>query len=64
LWIDTHEFHYLDPKKYINATSEERDNFTKEYWDKFDPFHRDSSDVETYAEFIDRINDVILKLKK
>jgi broad specificity phosphatase PhoE len=63
LWIDTHEFHYIDPVKFRTITKEERDNMVKEYWRKQDPFYRDAESVETFEEMVLRVHNVLKKLK-
>ena len=64
LWMDTHEFHYIDRVKYRNITTEQRDEMSKEYWRKQDPLYRDAENVESFADLVNRVNNVAIKLKK
>lgn len=64
LWIDVHEFDYINPARHINITLKEREKMMAEYWQRKNPFYKESLDVESFVEFIERVNIVILKLKK
>ena len=64
LWLDTHEFEYVDTIRYRNISSEQRDLNAREYWERADPYYKDAETVENFVEMVERANRVILKLKK
>lgn len=64
LWIDLHEFDYINPKRHIGINLKKREKIVTEYWQKENPFYKDSSNTESFMELVERVNVVILKLKK
>lgn len=64
LWLDVHEFDYLDRGPFLNKPKEEFEKHAKEYWSKADPFVRFLPERETFQEFVDRVHGTILKMQK
>ncbi len=64
LWLDIHEFDYLNKNKKINTDFETYRNHAKDYWLKCDPYYYDDKEKENFKDFVDRVNKVILKIKK
>lgn len=58
-----HEFHYLNPQKFIGKSGEEKKQISKNYWITANPFYRDADDTETFDEFVRRVHNLILSLK-
>ena len=64
VWLDTHEFNHMSFA--TTSSFAEKQSFEEmhsKYWDKLDPSEKDM-EGESFKEFVDRVNVVILKLKK
>lgn len=57
------EFVYLPHEKYLNTTQTRRQAAVDEYWQQCNPQQKNSNEAESFAEFIDRIEMVIEKLR-
>lgn len=64
LWLETHEFSYLDKKNLAELTVEKLRERAQGYWEQNDPFHKDGLNQESFGEFTERVNSLILKMKK
>lgn len=64
LWYDLHEFDYVNPESLIYLSVEHRKLTEQNYWDRLDPFVRDSPERENFKEFVDRVIKIIEKLQK
>ena len=53
------EYTYLEPSRYSNTTMAERKPFVEEYWKRGDPFYQDGHGAETFAQFIERVQNVL-----
>jgi probable phosphoglycerate mutase len=56
---DVHEFTYLDAKRCVAMTYDERRPLVEEYWQRGDPTYRDCEDSECFASFMARIGAVL-----
>lgn len=61
---DIHEFTFLDPQKYKGTTFTERQPHSKAYWEKADPFHKDSAFAESFAEFMQRCLNTLARMQQ
>jgi len=52
--LGTHEFDYLYASKWDGTTSLQRKPAVEQYWQRADPYYRDSETSETFADLIDR----------
>ena len=50
------EFIYLSPEKSTGITAAEKETLDNAYWNKADPFYRDSPQTETFQEVVERID--------
>ncbi|MEK7136468.1 MAG: phosphoglycerate mutase family protein [Patescibacteria group bacterium] len=64
LWVDTHEFQPINPERYQNITTEERDSLHRKYWQNIDPLYNDGGEAESFKDFTIRVNLAILKMKQ
>lgn len=64
LWLDIHEFGSVCPENITGKSVEDARKLYTDYWQKADPFFKDSEHVESFKEFVDRLRRVIFKLKK
>lgn len=56
------ELVYLSPNRYAAATPSEQHLMKETYWQHLDPFFYDGQDTETFANFVERINNFHLRL--
>ena len=61
---DIHEFTYLDPVKYRGTTVTQRRPHTDAYWQKADPYHKDSPEAESFAEFAARCQTALARIRQ
>jgi len=59
-WPIIREFSYLSLRE--GTTMKERLPLVKEYWDKANPDYRDGSEVETFRDFISRVDAVRVEI--
>lgn len=64
LWLDTHEFTYMDPSNLEELKLSHLMERAIWYWGQNDPEYRDGPNRETFEEFADRMHQLILKLSK
>ena len=64
LWLDTHEFDYLDRSKFLNKPREELDRFANLFWKNGNASIKFLESGENFGEFIERVHRLILKLNK
>lgn len=58
-WDSTREFNYLSGEKYNNTTFEERMIPRESFWSRNDPHYTDGDDAESFAQFIERGEQVL-----
>lgn len=58
------EFTYLCPDRYQNTTVHERRPFSDAYWQRCDPMHVDGVGAESFADLMQRVQDVHHQLNK
>jgi broad specificity phosphatase PhoE len=63
LWVDLHEFSYIDARNLPDMKLEHLLERVSWYWDKCDPEYRDGPTKETFLEFTNRANGLLLKMK-
>ena len=64
LWLDTHEFNHMSNMTTSLLTEvKEYKELHDRYWERLDPNEK-NGEGESFKEFIDRVNGVILKFKK
>jgi len=54
-----HEFSYISPVRCQNMDKEERAPIRHAYWKSADPFYRDDENVESFADFIERVKNTL-----
>lgn len=59
-----HEFTYLNHKKYFQTTVLDRRPQIEKYWAQCNPLLHDGEDAESFTEFIQRMLDTLLHLRK
>lgn len=64
MWLDTHEFDYLDRKPFLDQPKAVFEEYAKKYWNDRDAHVRLLENGETFQEFVDRVHNVILKMDK
>lgn len=62
LWLDTHEFDYLDRKDFVGKPKEEFELHAKKFWENSDPEKKDLDRLESFREFTDRVHKAILRM--
>ena len=62
LW-PVHEFTYLSDKKTLWTTRQERSQFVQQFWNNNDPKYSDGQGAESFIQFINRVYDVIERLR-
>jgi broad specificity phosphatase PhoE len=63
MWLDAHEFEPHDNKKTLGMSLEERKNFYMSYWEKSDPFSRETENSESFQELVDRLLSLLKKMQ-
>lgn len=58
-----YEFTYLAPERYNGTTGEERAPFSRDYWLRNDPFHKDEGEGESFAELLERVWSMVERLR-
>lgn len=58
-----HEFTYLAASQYDGTTSAERLTGVANYWERCDPNYRDGLGSETFEEFVQRVDQFIVRLQ-
>jgi 2,3-bisphosphoglycerate-dependent phosphoglycerate mutase len=53
-WL-VQEFNYLASEHRVNTTLEQRRPMAEAYWERCDPFYKDGTDGESFAEMIERV---------
>lgn len=61
IWA-VHEFTYLSPERCANTTWAERVPMVGEYWNRADPDHVDGSGVESFRQFLTRVDETLERL--
>jgi probable phosphoglycerate mutase len=56
------EFTYLSPSQCHGSTIEERRPLTHKYWQHMDPFYVDGEGAESFAQFIHRVQNILVHL--
>lgn len=64
VWSNTHEYINVNTAKLIDKTNSNYEVREKFVWSINDPFYRDGDMNESFAEFVDRVLDLILELQK
>ena len=59
VWEQIFEFTYLDPRKFIDITREEKDRLTTAYWERMDPDYRDGGSAESFSDLLNRVRESI-----
>ena len=59
-----HEFTYLHPERYNGTRGSDRSPIAKAYWQRNDPFEKEGSEGESFAELMQRIQDLMDRLHK
>ncbi|MEM7334372.1 MAG: histidine phosphatase family protein [Chloroflexota bacterium] len=59
-----HEFTYLHPERYNGTRGSDRADFARAYWHRNDPFEKEMDDGESFAEMIERIEDMMARLRE
>jgi broad specificity phosphatase PhoE len=57
------EFIYLPHEEYLNSTQADRQQAVNDYWSRCEPALKRSSEAESFAEFIDRMEMLVNKLQ-
>jgi broad specificity phosphatase PhoE len=52
------EFTFLSPERYKNTTTHERFPMAENYWRQRDPFHIDGVGAESFAMFVERVQQI------
>lgn len=58
------EFTYLDPDRCVSTTVQVRKPWVLDYWARSDPNWRDGARAESFADFIDRVENCIEELRR
>ncbi len=58
------EFTFLSPLRCKNTTAKDRQPMIDEYWKKCDPFYNDGDGAESFADFVNRVWNVIKYFEK
>ncbi|MBF2049383.1 MAG: histidine phosphatase family protein [Leptolyngbya sp. IPPAS B-1204] len=58
------EFTYLAPKRYQNTTVDERRPISDAYWQQGNPLYVDGEGAESFADLMQRVQDVQAKLRQ
>jgi len=56
---DVQEFTYLSPARYQDTTAADRRPFVEAYWSRRDPHYIDGEGAESFADFIQRVQQAI-----
>lgn len=56
---EVQEFSYLSPARYRDTTTADRRPFVEAYWSRCDPHHIDGEGAESFADFIQRVQQAI-----
>lgn len=56
------EFSVIDPLLIQGLNGIQRKPFVKEYWDNPDPHRRLGAEADTFAEFVDRVNEFVAQM--
>jgi 2,3-bisphosphoglycerate-dependent phosphoglycerate mutase len=56
------EFSYLSPERYRDTTIADRRPFVERYWSKCDPYSTDGDGAESFADFVQRVEQAIAGL--
>ncbi len=59
-----HEFTYLNPGLYPGTTESQRAVSVEAYWQRSDPHWSDGGGAESFAEFMERVDDLSLRLQE
>lgn len=59
-----HEFTYLHPERYNGTRGSDRANFAQGYWLRSDPFEKELDEGESFAELIERVDDMVARLRE
>jgi probable phosphoglycerate mutase len=54
-----HEFTYLSPARHYNTTIQQRKPLACAFWERQDPFYIDGEGAESFADFIQRVQQVL-----
>jgi broad specificity phosphatase PhoE len=57
------EISYLSATKYRNTDFMERKPAADAYWQKADPYYQDDEDAESFAEYIERVRQLVERLR-
>lgn len=58
-----HEFTYLHPERYNGTRGSDRACVARAFWERCDPFEKEMEEGESFAELIERVDDVIARLR-
>lgn len=59
-----HEFTYLHPERYNGTRGSDRADLARAYWHRNDPFEKEMDDGESFAELLERIEDMTARLRE
>ncbi len=59
-----HEFTYLHPIRYKGTTGDERRPLALAYWERNDPFEKEGGEGESFAELMNRVQEIIARLRQ
>ena len=59
-----HEFTYLHPERYNGTRGSDRADIAREYWLRNDPFEKEMEDGESFAEMVERVEDMVARLRE
>lgn len=59
-----HEFTYLHPERYNGTRGSDRANFARAYWERCDPYEKEMDEGESFAELVERVDDMIARLRE
>lgn len=59
-----HEFTYLHPERYNGTRGSDRAEIARAYWERNDPFEKEMDEGESFAEMIERIEDMTARLRE
>lgn len=59
-----HEFTYLHPERYNGTRGSDRAEMAKAYWHRNDPFEKEMEEGESFAELLERIEDMVARLRE
>ena len=59
-----HEFTYLHPERYNGTRGSDRADLARAYWHRNDPFEKEMDEGESFAELIERIEDMMARLQE